>query len=110
LSAWCEQNAQLGHPDEWTTARNKLGVLYNVLLKNDATTSETLPKKLILKNYLRIKDYYLYTPVQESQEDDPRGGGAVRGGARVGGGGGNLILLVIPPHWHINFRSLGGDG
>lgn len=72
LAEWCEQCAQSGPPDEWSTARKELGVLYETFLKNPSPLQETLPKKIALKNYLRIKNYYLYTPVQESQEDDPQ--------------------------------------
>lgn len=72
LAEWCEQHAQSGPPDEWSTARKELGVLYETFLKDSSLNQETLPKKIALKNYLRIKDYYLFTPVQESQEDDPQ--------------------------------------
>ncbi len=72
LAEWCEQNAQSGPPDEWSTARKELGVLYETFLKDSFPNQETLPKKIALKNYLRIKDYYLFTPIQESQEDDPQ--------------------------------------
>lgn len=46
--------------------------MHDILFKNSPSIREKLPKKLALKNYLRIQDYYLYTPVQESQEDDPQ--------------------------------------
>lgn len=73
IPEWCEETLLSGPFDECqTTPSEAFGVLYNSLVEKQTYVQDPLPKKITLKNYLRIKDYYLFTSVQESMEDDPR--------------------------------------
>lgn len=73
IPEWCEETLLNGPIDECQiTTSEAFGVLYNSLVEKQNHVQEPLPRKITLKNYLRIKDYYLFTPIQESMEDDPR--------------------------------------